>query len=355
MTDAVVSVDLPRGDGAAREARAIVAEALEDLRPVDRSDVLLLVAELVGMVREAPTGPHLEVERVGDAVAIRATGGPEVDPDPLARDIVAQLSTSWEVGSGGVSAVMEVSPTIPGDPSEERLFALLAEGDMRARNELVERYLPFARSRVRGFRGAAERADLLQVAAAALTKALDRFDPSRGTAFTTFAGRVISGEVKRHLRDHGWSVGVPRGLQELGLEARRVTEEVAQEIGREPGLSDVSAAMDADTGEVGDAMRARESYRARSLEAPVGEGGGQLKDVLPSHEERITRVPELADVSVAMEGLSERSRRILHLRFFEGLTQAEIGERIGVSQVHVSRLLSGAIDEVRVDLGVDSP
>ena len=239
---------------------------------------------------------------------------------------------------------------------EEELRLLRAyhsTGDPRAREAAVERFLPLARSLARRYSGGSEPLeDLEQVAFLALVRAVDGFDPTRGTAFTSYAVPSIAGAIKRHFRDNGWSVRVPRDLQELALRVDRVGEELLAETGHTP-----TAAQIADRGgiEVEDVLEAREAFRALhsdSLDQPRGaledEDAGSLLDTLGDADLEIGRAHDRAALAAVLDTLGERDRTIIHLYYQDELTQAEIGRRLGYSQMHVSRLLRQAVERLRL-------
>jgi RNA polymerase sigma-B factor len=222
--------------------------------------------------------------------------------------------------------------------------------DQAAREALVQRFLPLARQLARRYqRGGEPLDDLVQVASLGLLKAIDRFDPDRPTAFSSFAVPTILGELKRHFRDKGWSVRVPRDLQELAVRVERETEELATGLGRAPTLAEVADHMEIATEQVLEAREAAGAYRAVSLDRPrddededggMGESMG-VEDPGFDHAERVATIERLLDV------LSDREREVLRLRFAEDLTQSEIGARVGVSQMHVSRLIRQAVMRLR--------
>ena len=216
--------------------------------------------------------------------------------------------------------------------------------DEIVREELVERFLPLARHLARRFAGRGESVeDLIQVADLGLLNAIDRFDPDRGVQFTTFAAVTITGELKRHFRDRGWSVRVPRSLQESALLVHRTLETLWQDLGRSPTISEIAEAADLPEEAVIEAMDAIQAYSPASLDAVVSEDGGHAD---PSFE-----VAEgWASVAPALEKLPERERRILYLRFFRGMTQTEIAQEIGISQMHISRLIAQSLERVRREI-----
>jgi RNA polymerase sigma-B factor len=226
------------------------------------------------------------------------------------------------------------------------------EGDLEARETLILRCMPLARQLASRYRHAGEPLeDLVQVACVGLLKAVDRFDPERGHAFTKYAVPTMLGELKRHFRDKGWSVHVPRATQELVLKVSDALGALPPRLGRSPTPRDVAAAVGAPVEEVLEAMEAATAYEATSLDSPRGagdddEGGFNWGDSVATEE----RGYELVELGEALRGtvgaLPERERLILHLRFERDMTQAEIAERVGVSQMHVSRLLRRSLDRL---------
>lgn len=221
------------------------------------------------------------------------------------------------------------------------------DGDRAARTELVERMLPLARSLARRYVGKGEPLDdLEQVASLGLLKAIDRFDVSRDVRFATFAVPTIAGELKRHFRDRGWMLRVPRDIQELSARVSRARETLTRDLGRSPTVDEVARTVGASVEQVLDALRAADSYRMMSLDEPLAEGAGALEAIGGDDEGY-----ELAEHRVllrrGLDGLGAREREIVRLRFEQDLTQAEIGQRIGVSQMHVSRIIRQAISRLR--------
>ena len=227
------------------------------------------------------------------------------------------------------------------------------EGDATAREELVERFLPLARQLARRYQRQNEPLDdLMQVASMGLVKAIDRFDPKRGTAFSTYAVPTILGELKRYFRDSGWAVHVPRGMQERVMKLDQASQELHRKLGRAPSASELADELALTTEEVLEAMEAASAYDAISLEEQRGSEQRDSQeptyaDSLGSEEERYELVEYGATIAPTMKALSERERLILHLRFVEDLTQSEIADRIGVSQMHVSRLIRRALARLR--------
>ena len=235
------------------------------------------------------------------------------------------------------------------DELQSKLAEFASSRDPRLRSEVVEAHLGLADHLARRFahRGEAHD-DLVQVASLALVKAVDRFDPSREVAFSTFATQTILGEIKRHFRDKGWAVRTPRRLQELYLEIGQAVGELSQELGRSPTIAELSRATSSSDEDVLEAIEAGQGYRARSLDAPVqSDDDDVLADRLGHQPEGFSSAEDRATLSPLLSKLPPRERTILHLRFFEGLTQSDIADHLGISQMHVSRLLSKSLTELR--------
>jgi RNA polymerase sigma-B factor len=239
--------------------------------------------------------------------------------------------------------------------SDQALFRRYRETHGTAdRDQLVERFLPLARKLARRYQRAAEPFDdLYQVACLGLLKAIDRFDPDRGVVFSSFAVPTIAGELKRYYRDLTWSVRVPRDLQELALKVERAVSEQSLDRSRPPTVHEIAEAVGADEESVLDAFQAAGAYTAISLQTPRADAdeSDTLGDTLGATEDGFAQAEERATLDHLMGAITPREREVLRLRFEEDLTQSEIGERIGVSQMHVSRLIRGAIGRLRVATG----
>jgi RNA polymerase sigma-B factor len=229
-------------------------------------------------------------------------------------------------------------------------------GDPAARAELTERFLPLARSLARRYeRGGESLDDLTQVASLGLLKAIDRFDPQRAVAFSSFAVPTIVGELKRYFRDYGWSVRVPRGLQELALRSQREREEFAAAYGHVPTAAQLAQRLGVDVEQLLEAREAVGALRATSLDRPREDADDDVRSVREmgvedpgfAVAEDATTISQLASV------LSERDREVLRLRFEHDLTQSEIGARMGCSQMHVSRILRGAIAHLQAQAATE--
>lgn len=224
----------------------------------------------------------------------------------------------------------------------------------RARDDLVRLHMPLVAHIVRRFGDRGEsHEDLMQVGSIGLLKAIDRFDPERGAGFATYATPTIVGEIKRHFRDRGWSVKVPRRLQELGLRVRRTREDLTAELGRSPTVAEVAEALGVDVDDVLEAMESAQAYSSASLDAPSEHDSRSFGETIGSDDVEISLVVDRETLRPALAALDARQRRILVLRFFRHRTQSQIAEELGISQVHVSRLISRTLAELRQSLGED--
>jgi RNA polymerase sigma-B factor len=224
--------------------------------------------------------------------------------------------------------------------------------DAVAREELVRRFMPLARSLARRYGRSSEPfEDLVQVASLGLLKAIDRYDAGRGHPFQSFAVPTILGEMRRYFRDSGWAIHVPRGAQERALRVRDAQERLSNQHGRAPTANQLAEYLELDFEEVVDALQAIRAYETVSLDAPRGGAGDE--DIVPygdtiGHDDERYELVELdATVSAALGHLPARDRLVLQLRFVEDLTQTEIAERVGISQMQVSRLLRRSLDQLR--------
>jgi RNA polymerase sigma-B factor len=234
-------------------------------------------------------------------------------------------------------------------PEEERsrdLFGGLP--DEAAREELVDLYRPLAEYLARRFYGRGEPLeDLIQVASIGLLKAIDRFDPGREVKFTTYATATIVGELKRHFRDKGWALRVPRRLQESGLKVGRAVTDLSQDLGRAPTVREIGKHTGLSEEEVLEAMETVHAYTTASLDAPTDEEGATSIQKLGHEDETFELLEAWTSVAPAIRELPARERRILYLRFFRGLTQTQIAQEMDISQMHVSRLLSRTLRDLR--------
>jgi RNA polymerase sigma-B factor len=226
-----------------------------------------------------------------------------------------------------------------------------SSGDTAIRDALIERALPLAHQVARRYARTSEPLDdLIQVARLGLVKAVERFDPDRGTAFSTYAVPTMVGEIKRYFRDTGWAVHVPRSLQERVFQIEQAEKKLGSELGRAPSVEDLAAAAELSVEETLEAMEAGGAFEARSLEAPApaeDQEGRSYAETIGAADEHFELVEDRNAVACALKVLPIRERRILHMRFMQDMTQSEIAERIGVSQMQVSRLLRRALQRLR--------
>jgi RNA polymerase sigma-B factor len=241
------------------------------------------------------------------------------------------------------------------DSERELIRRYREEGDLAARERLIERNMSLVHSLARRYANRGEQLeDLVQIGAIGLIKAIDRFDPQRGVALTTYAMPTIIGEIKRHFRDRGWAVRVPRGLQELGMKVGRLVEQLTVELERSPTIPELAKAAGVGEEEVLEALESSRAYASVSLTAADAddEDGDPLDGF--GHDDPAYEVSE--DRAVLAPGfrvLDQRERRIILLRFYAGLTQSQIAARVGISQMHVSRLIRRALERLRIELGVE--
>jgi RNA polymerase sigma-B factor len=276
-------------------------------------------------------------------------------PDVLSRpDVTSQPQDAPRTATLGSGAAV--------DEFAAETFAKMASLDLEdptrlaLRDELICAYLPFARRLARRFSGRGESLDdLTQVATVGLIKSVDRFDINRGIPFANFAGPTVVGELKRHFRDKGWSVRVSRRMQELHLEISRAYTDLAQELGRSVTVADVAARLRIDEDDVLAGLECGSAYATRSLNSAVGtdDGGIELGELIGEPDDQIESLADRQALHQLIKELPEREQRILSLRFFGNLTQSEIADQVGISQMHVSRLLSQTLATLRERLLAD--
>jgi RNA polymerase sigma-B factor len=229
------------------------------------------------------------------------------------------------------------------------LVAYHREGDAEARERLLEDMLPLVRSLAARYAGRGEPLeDLVQVGAVGLINAIDRFDVDRGVEFTTFAVPTILGEIRRHFRDKTWAMTIPRRVKELSVQLSRVLDQLTGQLGRSPTVSELAAAMGVEEEDVIDALDSSHAYSLRSLDAPVSDSREDtLAESLGLEDEAFARIEDGSLVASGLDGLEPRERRIVELRFFREMTQAQIAAELGISQMHVSRLLRRSLALMR--------
>lgn len=277
------------------------------------------------------------------------------------------MLTGWGYRQCSMTAERQMGEdaTAPGPGAEQHLardgelWRRFAETrDPAIREELVRRNMPFAKRLALRYRGASESFDdLLQVASLGLVNAIDRFDPDRGAPFTAFASPTILGELKRHFRDRVWTVRVPRGLHDRMAEVEKAISELTVDLQRSPSVGEIAERLEVEPTDVLEVLEANHNRRPLSLDRPVG---GEESEESPAAEwvgDEDTGY-ELVEDKLALEGalphLDERERLVLQLRFVEDLTQSQIAERIGHSQMHVSRILRRTLERIRAEVAEQS-
>jgi RNA polymerase sigma-B factor len=248
---------------------------------------------------------------------------------------------------------------MPAEKSDRALLRRYHEhGDLAAREQLIEQYMSLVRSLARRYSYRGEQLeDLVQIGAIGLIKAIDRFDLDRGVELTTYATPNIIGEIKRHFRDKGWSVRVPRGLQELNVQLSRLIEQLTVQLGRSPTISELAKAASVEEEDVLEALESGRAYSSLSLSSGGGQDEDGDLDPLESigeleHEYEVSE--DRAVLEPGFRVLDDRERRILHLRFFKGLTQSQIAAQVGISQMHVSRLIRRSLEKIREEIAAEA-
>lgn len=229
------------------------------------------------------------------------------------------------------------------------LVAFHREGDERARDQALVELMPLVRALATRYAGRGEPLeDLVQVGSIGLIKAVDRFDVDRGVDFTSYAVPTIVGEIRRHFRDKAWAMHVPRRLKELSLRLSRVLDQLTTELGRSPTIAELAHAVGVDEEEAIEALDSMNAYSTRSLQAPFEDGSDDsLSEKLGQEETGYAEIEDGALLEAGLDALDERERRIVELRFFDEMTQSQIASEIGISQMHVSRLLRRALATMR--------
>ena len=242
---------------------------------------------------------------------------------------------------------------LTGETDRELLRRYHEAGDAAAREALVERHLPLVRSLARRYAGRGESLeDIEQVGAIGLIKAIDRYELSREVALTTYATPNVVGEIKRHFRDKGWAIRVPRALQELNGKMGPTIERLTSKLGRSPSIAEIAAEFETSTEQVLEALEAGSAYAPLSLSAgPSGEDELDPMETIGREDEEYDRTDDRTSLEPALAALPPREREILRMRFEEGLTQTQIAERVGISQMHVSRLIRRSLERMRTQLG----
>ncbi len=267
-----------------------------------------------------------------NATSVPTSTAPAAEDDTLTRAEAADTAIT-------LLAAMHAVPA--GHPSRAGL-----------RDQAIEAWLPLAKHLAKRYTGRGEPTDdLVQIANIGLIKAVDRFEPERGVDFAGYAIPTIIGEIKRHFRDRTWSVRVPRRLQELRLQITEANNILSHALGRPPTVADIAAHLGTTEEEILEGLEGARAYNATSLSTPVGaEGSTELGDTLGGVDQGYERAELRASLGPALARLDERQQKILTLRFYGNLTQSQIAEQIGISQMHVSRLLARALDTLRTQM-----
>jgi RNA polymerase sigma-B factor len=355
-----------RPDSAAR-ARSFLREQVQ-LDTMRHSEADLLVTELVGnVIRHSPETTELTVrveQHTGRQVMVtvaHAHPSPVESPTPgVGFMLLDRLSMSWgqssDTGTLATWFVLRAPGTtsIPADVTDEELFERMDEDPAAYSDELVRRHHDLARGIARRFRGkGVDDEDLIQVAQMAMLKAIQRYDPSKGE-LRPYAAVTMSGELKRLLRDRGWAVKVPRSLQERSIEVARTSEEMSQRLNRPPAVHELAEMLDLSEQDVTEAIEVRQAYVSSSVDKPSETTGLTILESIEDPELSIHLADQRLLVEEALGELPERQKRILHLRFNEDMTQSEIADVVGISQMHVSRLLASALETLRSAIGEES-
>jgi RNA polymerase sigma-B factor len=253
---------------------------------------------------------------------------------------------------GSTATVEDSRPNISGGQRDAEMLRRYARTrDPRLREQLVHRYLPLARYAASQYRRGSEPFDdLVQVASLGLLKAIDRYDPIRGAAFSSYALPTMSGELRRHFRDRSWAVRPPRDLQEQAIAVEKAADGLERELGRSPTVEEIAARADLDVEQVLEAREALQARMSSSLSAPLrghDEDDLDLASRIGADDDGYAVAEHRATLTTLTRVLTPREREIVRLRFDEDMTQAEIGQIVGLSQMHVSRVLRSAVDKLR--------
>ncbi|MFD3584830.1 RNA polymerase sigma factor SigF [Streptomyces sp. NPDC058683] len=310
-------------------------------------------AGLDGAVQSAPPEGRNGVaapDRAGAKARGRATGGTMseheryAENEALAAEVVQATQHGPQDRSGARAMFIELRKLKDGSPEYAEL-----------RNKLVRMHLPLVEHLARRFRNRGEPLDdLTQVATIGLIKSVDRFDPERGVEFSTYATPTVVGEIKRHFRDKGWAVRVPRRLQELRLALTTATAELSQQHGRSPTVHELAEKLAISEEEVLEGLESANAYSTLSLDVPdTDDESPAVADTLGAEDEALEGVEYRESLKPLLEDLPPREKRILLLRFFGNMTQSQIAQEVGISQMHVSRLLARTLAQLREKLLVE--
>jgi RNA polymerase sigma-B factor len=350
-------------DSAARARSFLRKEArLDSMR---HSEADLLVTELIAnVIQHSPDADELVLglaQEKNRGLVVTVSHPHPVPLDPSTTGVgfllLERLSRSWGHDHDGSTLTVQFVLRTPGttaistEITDHELFERMDEDPAAYSDELVRRHADLAASIARRYRGkGVDEDDLSQVAHMALLKAIQRYDASIGD-LRPYAAATISGELKRLLRDNGWAVRVPRSLQERSLEVANASETLSQQLNRPPDNSELAVRLDMTEDEVADAVEVRNAYVSSSIEKPIEGTDTTLRDQLDEDDPYLLFADDRVMVEEAMRELPERQQRILQLRFNEDMTQSEIADEIGISQMHVSRLLARALETLKETIG----
>ena len=341
----------------ASRARAVLAEAIR-VDPIRMAEAQLLLTEVLANVVAHSQARTVHLDVSGDVTGWRVElSHPSAQPLPdgargFGFTLLDRLARRWghRFDDGKLTIWFEVRAAGTGEAIADLgdvETLIRARDDAAIRDEAIRRFAGLAASMARRFRGkGVADADLEQVAMLGLMNAVNRFEPDKG-AFEAFASATINGELKRYLRDRAWSVRVPRGLQELTLRVGRTSERMAQALGRTPTPTEIARELDIAEEEVIEAIAANSAFHWESLVEPDPDTGLVLADAIPGEPDLAMSADDAVELTRGLELLPERERDIVRLRFYEDLTQAEIAQLLGISQMHVSRLLAKALGRLR--------
>lgn len=350
MTPDSIRIQLDATASAPYRSRRLVGALIERGPAIKAVDAALLTSELVTASAHAHESVNLLIQITSSTVrvGVEADEGPPIDP--LVEALFRRLASRWDAGPPPWFEIDLVRRPRTPELEEEELWNRL-DIDAAARDEIFARYESLAGAVARRFRRSGERADLEQVAFMALVGAIDRYDPGRGVRFSTFASKTISGELKKYLRDSAWSIKVPRGLKESVLRVTRSRTRLGQELGRSATPDEIAADTGLSISEVDEALEAGQAFNAASLDAPLtSDSTTTVVETLPDDTTNLADAESWWMIQPILESLPEEHQQVLHLRFYEDMSQSEIAEIIGVSQMQVSRILSGIFDHIKSEV-----
>jgi RNA polymerase sigma-B factor len=343
-------IELTPSEVAPYLARRVVGALIDRGPAIKQVDAALLASELVTAASSGDSPIVMSVRASAGVARVEVSSEDTALVDELVRSLLERLADRYEAGPPAWFELDLVRRLRLDDLPEEELWERVA-GDRSARDEIFSRYEGFAGAIARRYRRGTERADVDQVAYMALVGAIDRFDPARGVKFSTFAGKTISGELKKFLRDTAWAIKVPRSLKESVLFVTRERNRLNQELGRTPTTAEISQVTGLTDQEVEEAIEAGQAFGATSLDAPIGEdSGATIGDMISDDAGALIDAERWWMIEPLLTELPVRDQQVLHMRFFEDMSQSEIAEVIGVSQMQVSRILSGIFERIKTEV-----